>query len=75
MQNRFGDQGQICFRPDRYSYICGCWYVSTREQGQIGPFETRQEAELELLLYLLSVTGRNYFRLDNAEFWDILREC
>jgi hypothetical protein len=75
LQSRSGDSQLICFRPDRFAYICGSWYVSTREQGSLGPFETRKEAEMELMLHLRTVTCNNKFRPDAAEFSAILSEC
>ena len=52
MENRLGEPHQYCFRASRFSNCCGNWYFHTRACVQLGPFETRQEAEIELIFYL-----------------------
>ncbi len=52
MQCRSGEASGTHFRTDRYFCISGEWFFSTRENLQIGPFATRDDAEIELLLFL-----------------------
>lgn len=40
------------FRSDRYLHINNKWYFVTREYSQEGPFDSKEDAERELLLYL-----------------------
>lgn len=43
--NRAGEQGSVPVRNGRYLQKDGYWYYSTREGVDIGPFDSRDDAE------------------------------
>jgi hypothetical protein len=45
MPNRSGEQGSVPSRQGRYLQQDGYWYYTTREGVDIGPFDTRDDAE------------------------------
>jgi len=54
-ESRRGEPPERHFRSDRTLLVRGRWYVTTRERMDVGPFETKKEAdtaaeELELAL-------------------------
>jgi hypothetical protein len=55
MASRVGEQEKTWFRTDRFIHTshrdCG-WYVALRDGDQLGPYDTRQEAEMELIMYM-----------------------
>lgn len=55
MQCRMGETATESFRAPRYFCISGEWYFSSRENLQVGPFASRDDAELELLIFLRHV--------------------
>ena len=60
MEYRNGEDTAMHFRSERF-YAINCeWFFTTREGREIGPFQTHQEAEVELMLYIR--------HLDNAGF-------
>jgi len=52
MMVRQGEAERNWFRSERFELINGAWYFQTREGALKGPFDSGQEAEMELLLYL-----------------------
>ncbi|AMQ89691.1 DUF6316 family protein [Marinobacter sp. LQ44] len=53
METRKGEQQERhWFRSERFSLVNGQWYFQTREGSIQGPFDSVQEAEMELMLYL-----------------------
>ncbi|MBD3656559.1 MULTISPECIES: DUF6316 family protein [Marinobacter] len=52
MDVRKGEQGKHWFRSDRFTMINGQWFFQTREGSFEGPFDTLDEARMELLLFL-----------------------
>ena len=52
MQYRDGEEVSTRYRSQRYYCICGEWYFSTRENLNVGPFPSREDAEAELLFFL-----------------------
>jgi hypothetical protein len=44
--NRTGEQGSVPSRHGRYLQKDGYWYYSTREGVDIGPFDSREDAEI-----------------------------
>lgn len=55
MTARDGETGRAWFRTDRFIHTCtpnNAWYVTLREGGMLGPFETRRDAEVELFIAL-----------------------
>ncbi len=51
---RRGEREPHPFRSGRIFSIGASWYFATREGGDQGPFDSREEAEAELLLYVRS---------------------
>lgn len=58
MQYRMGDHmtGRAQFRSDRVFSCNAQWFVQTREK-QLGPFESRKDAMVELTFFLRDVGG------------------
>ncbi len=52
MNCRKGEELQTRFRTDRFHCINGKWYLTLRENETIGPFESKEEAQIELLFVL-----------------------
>lgn len=44
--NRAGEQGSVPSRHGRYLQKDGYWYYTTREGVDIGPFDSRTDAEV-----------------------------
>lgn len=44
--NRSGEQGTVPNRSGRFMEKDGYWYYSTREGVDIGPFDSREDAEI-----------------------------
>ncbi len=55
MAARDGELDRAWFRTDRFVHTTNPnngWYVSLREGDMLGPFDTRREAEVELVLHM-----------------------
>ncbi|MDX1597352.1 DUF6316 family protein [uncultured Marinobacter sp.] len=52
MDVRRGEQERNWFRSDRFTTINGQWFFQTREGTFEGPFDSVNEAKMELMLYL-----------------------
>lgn len=64
MVNRASEPERPFFRCSRYFSVGHQWYATTREGGDVGPFDDRAEAELELAHQLaLQVTESQEQRL------------
>lgn len=59
-QQRWEDDSEK-FRPksNRYLYSENHWYFQTREEGVVGPFLTRTEAEMSLCQFLMELLEKN----------------
>jgi hypothetical protein len=55
MHNRDGEGVHTQFRTQRFFCICGQWFFSTRKNLQVGPFQCRDDAEVQLMLFLRHV--------------------
>jgi hypothetical protein len=55
MQNRKNESQKIWFRSERVSRIDGRWYFHTREGLDVGPYESRFEAEIDATLLMASL--------------------
>ncbi|TDX97765.1 DUF6316 family protein [Thiohalophilus thiocyanatoxydans] len=53
--NRRGEQGNVPFRSGRFFNIDSNWYFSCREGGDQGPFDSRDDAEAALTLYIRDI--------------------
>lgn len=58
---RNGEQERTWFRSERFLHIGDKWYFVTRENTQKGPFDSKDEAERELILYLRHA-GDDFYR-------------
>jgi len=47
-----GDEGKFQFQMDRFVQQNGEWFYQTREGEERGPFESKQEAEGDMIVYL-----------------------
>jgi len=45
------------FRSDRFFAVSNQWYFSTREGGDLGPFDTQDQAKQALQTYLRDEVG------------------
>lgn len=61
MTSRKGESEAGHPRTDRFFCICGKWYFSSRENLQIGPFNSREDAESELMTFLRHIRQENLF--------------
>ena len=52
MSVRPGEAEKSWFRSERFMHVNDQWYFTTREMTEEGPFSSRQDAEMELLLYI-----------------------
>ncbi len=53
--NRRGETGSVPLRSDRFFCIAGEWYFTTREGQTHGPFDSRDEANESLSLFLSAI--------------------
>lgn len=63
MGKRKGDDNKTFFNSDRFFNEGGKWFFTTREGQLMGPFDSRKDAEQELMLYLRSLEERVRFGL------------
>ncbi|MDX1804830.1 MAG: DUF6316 family protein [Alcanivorax sp.] len=62
MGKRTGDpQNKTFFRSDRFFCEGTNWYFCTREGTTEGPFESKEDAQQELFLYLRRINERERF--------------
>ena len=47
-----GDDSKLHFQMDRFIQQNGEWFYTTREGEERGPFESRNDAEGDLILYI-----------------------
>jgi|GEM_PF-1055943 hypothetical protein len=52
MNNRAGEQGKIPTRSGRFIKKEGYWYYSTREGVDIGPFDSKNDAEVGAIEFI-----------------------
>ena len=52
MSVRTGETNKRWFRNERFSHVNDEWFFTTREFTEEGPFFSKQDAEMELLLYI-----------------------
>ena len=50
--NRAGESGPIPVRSDRFYLLQDQWFFATREGAPMGPFETREGAEVGIVDFL-----------------------
>lgn len=55
------EQLKSWFRSDRFFAEGNKWYFTTRENTIEGPFDTRADAEQELMMYLRNLRERENF--------------
>ncbi len=61
-QNRVGeDEKRRHFRSDRISVSNGKYFFTTRENTLEGPFDSREEAERELMMFLRRASGKGIY--------------
>lgn len=52
MEYREGEGLGVVFRADRFYYVNNQWFFSAREGIEKGPYQSREEASSELLVYI-----------------------
>lgn len=52
MKVREGEKDRNWLRASRFFTIRGAWYCVTRECGNLGPCDSRADAEVELMMYM-----------------------
>jgi len=57
MNVRVGENNKSWFRCDRIMHVNDKWFFVTREFSEEGPFISRHEAELVLMLYIRHVNN------------------
>ena len=55
MRVRSGDNKKFYFRGDRFYHTTVGWWFSTRENTELGPFNSEEDASVELCLYIRSI--------------------
>lgn len=61
MGKRDGDDNKTFFNSDRFFNEGGKWFFTTREGSLMGPYDSRADAEQELMLYLRNLREREKF--------------
>mgnify|MGYP001812765671 CR=1 FL=1 len=51
-RHRKGELGAVPFRSGRFFYIDSKWYFSCREGKEVGPYPSKQAAEIALAEYI-----------------------
>lgn len=59
MENREGEGLGVVFRADRFYYVNNEWFFSAREGIERGPFQSREEASSELLVYIHDISEKD----------------
>lgn len=57
MQRKTDAPEAVHFQANRIHNLNGKWYFLTREGDNIGPFESKRQAEKSLALYISGVKG------------------
>jgi hypothetical protein len=57
--NRKGESGHVPFRSGRFFRVGEKWFFATREGIDHGPYESKEEAEAELTLFLRGIATAN----------------
>jgi hypothetical protein len=52
---------KVYFQMDRFVQQNGEWFYDSREGVQRGPFETREDAEADLVFYILECHKKDNF--------------
>ncbi len=59
MKVRKGDNKKSFFRSERLYHTGDGWWISTREQTELGPFDYQDDASVELCLYIRKINMYN----------------
>jgi len=55
MDIRAGEAERPWFRSERYYHTGDGWWFTTREEDELGPFATQDDAKTELTQYIQSI--------------------
>jgi len=55
MRVRQGDDKKTWYRSNRFYHTIEGWWVSTREHTELGPFNSEEDADMELCLYIRKI--------------------
>lgn len=62
MEMRVGEEQKNWFRSSRFSCVNGKWFYQTREGAIEGPFDSIEEGERDLLVYLRHASDELFSR-------------
>jgi hypothetical protein len=57
-RHRKGELGAVPYRSGRFFYIDSKWYFACREGKEKGPYDSKEEAEMALLAYIMQMHKR-----------------
>jgi len=60
MSVRTGETTKNWFRSERFMHVNDQWFFSTREMTEEGPFSSKEDAEMELLLYIRHANDNSF---------------
>jgi hypothetical protein len=66
--NRAGEQGSVPSRQGSYLQKDGYWYYTTREGVDIGPFDSRDDAEVGVIEFI------DFIQASEPKFSDMLKQ-
>jgi hypothetical protein len=58
-----GDDKKFVFQTNRFVQQNGEWFYMTREGAQRGPFQSREEAEADLVFYIIECHKKENFNI------------
>ncbi len=61
MRTRTGEASRSWFRSERYYHTGDGWWFSTREDSELGPFHSQNEAESEFVMYIRKINTADNF--------------
>ena len=55
------DDGPVHFQVDRFVHQNGEWFYITRDGEERGPFESREDAEGDLIFYIIDCRNKEIY--------------
>ncbi len=65
-RHRKGELGAVPFRSGRFFYIDSKWYFACREGKEVGPFPSKQAAEMALAEYIAHMQSTDEPRTEES---------
>lgn len=60
MNVRQGEDKTTWYRSERFYHTSEGWWIGTRENTEIGPFESQKDASMELCLYVREINTAHF---------------